>query len=205
MRERHTARRRVDSSLRDQRTRLQINEASFQFLDPIGWVHRGTRRARRHGENRHGHLRTIRQHHYHPVMTAYSRGPQRAPRLVDVLIKAAVGKRSAPRSENRRRVRNTLGLMFQYVREARKGSGGSWVYGTFVWHGSRSQPTQNYGPPVRPGAEDFDGGPNTLSTSPQFVLSALLCSSQKPMSISRYIVVAVVRFSRAQSDLPVRR
>jgi hypothetical protein len=30
-------------------------------------------------------------------------------------------------------------------------------------------------------------------------------SHQKPMSISRYIVVAAVKFSRASSDLPVRR
>jgi hypothetical protein len=34
---------------------------------------------------------------------------------------------------------------------------------------------------------------------------SLPCSSQKSMSISRYIFIAVARFSRACSGLPVRR
>jgi hypothetical protein len=34
---------------------------------------------------------------------------------------------------------------------------------------------------------------------------SLPCSPQKPMSISRYIVLAAVKFSRACSDLPLRR
>ena len=37
------------------------------------------------------------------------------------------------------------------------------------------------------------------------LISASACSSQNRMSISRYIVVAVVRCSRACSRLPVRR
>jgi hypothetical protein len=37
------------------------------------------------------------------------------------------------------------------------------------------------------------------------LISASVCSSQKPMAISRYIVVAVVRCSWACSRLPVRR
>ena len=52
-RERHAPRRRVNSSLRDQCTRVQISEISVQFLGPVGRVQRGARRARRHGENRH--------------------------------------------------------------------------------------------------------------------------------------------------------
>ena len=94
-----TARRRVDSSLRDQRARPQISEISVQFLDPIGWVQRGACRARRHGENRHRHLRTIRQHHCHPVTTAYPHGPQRAPHLCRCADKD--GRRSAERGPER--------------------------------------------------------------------------------------------------------
>jgi hypothetical protein len=42
-------------------------------------------------------------------------GPQRAPHPVEVLIKTAIGQLGAARSKNRRRVGNTLGLMFKQV------------------------------------------------------------------------------------------
>ena len=70
-------------------------------------------------------------------MSAYPHGPQRAPRLVDVLIKSAVGQRRAPRSENRRRIGNVPSLMFQQVREGRKQNGGTRVYGSSGRHGSQ--------------------------------------------------------------------
>jgi len=121
-RERHTGRRRVDPSRCDQCTRSQITEISVQFLSPIGWVHGGACRARRYGENRHRHLRTVRQHHGHPITTRYPHGPQRAPHLIDVLIETAVGQRGTAGSKYYRRVGNSLGLMFQDVRQARKRS-----------------------------------------------------------------------------------
>src|SRR5262249_9689975 len=136
-RECRTARRRVDSSLRDQRMRSQISEISVQFVGSICRVQWDAHRARLHSETRYRHLWTIRQHDGDPVMTAYPHGPQRALRLVDVLIQTAEGQRHAPRSENRRRVGNMLGLMFQQVREGRKRNGGTRVYGTSDRHGSQ--------------------------------------------------------------------
>src|SRR6516164_3520306 len=72
---------------------------------------------------------------------------------IDVLIETAVAQRGAPWSENRRRVGNTLGVMFQGVRQARKRNGGSWLYRMIVGH--------NYRPPLPPEAEDLDRRPNT--------------------------------------------
>ena len=53
-------------------------------------------------------------------------------------------------------------------------------------------------------------GPNVLTGPTRFHIVtihyiSLACSHQKPMSISRYIVVAAVKFSWACSGLPVRR
>jgi hypothetical protein len=126
--------RRIDSSLCDQCAWSQISEISFKFLGPIGWVQRDACRACLHGENRDRQLRTIRQYHGYAVTTAYPHGPQRALHFVDVLIKTAVGQRREPRSQNRRRVGNALGLMLQYVREARKRNGGPRIYDTFGRH-----------------------------------------------------------------------
>src|SRR5215813_3331695 len=58
-----TARGYVDSGLCNQGTRSQISEISVQFLGLIGRVHRDARCMRRHGEDRHRHLRTIWQHY----------------------------------------------------------------------------------------------------------------------------------------------
>ena len=108
-----TASRRIDPGHRDQRIRPQISEISVQFFGAVGWIHRGADRVGLHGENCHGHLRTIREHHRHPVTTADSRGPQRAPHPVDVLIEKAVGQGVRPGAENRRCVGDTPGLMFK--------------------------------------------------------------------------------------------
>ena len=81
------------------------------------------------------------------------------PIVVDVLIKTAVGQWSALGSENRRRVGNTLGLMLQQVRQARKRNRGLSAFGTLARHGFPAS-THAMLPLARPEAEDFDGSPN---------------------------------------------
>src|SRR5262249_38299635 len=130
-------------------------------------------------------------------MTAYPDGPQRASHFIDVLIETAVGQWDASRSQNRWRVGNSFRVMFQDVRQARKRNGMSQDCGTLVQHGCLS--TQVGSRPRLLETEDF-GKLDTNSTSPKLAMSASPCLSQNPMSISRYIVIAVVRFPRASSD-----
>ena len=54
------------------------------------------------------------------------------------------------------------------------------------------------------GAENFDQTKQALSHATIHYIS-FPCSRKTPMSISRYIVVAAVKFSRACSGLPLRR
>src|SRR5215813_7852587 len=129
-------------------------------------------------------------------MTAYPDGPQRASHFIDVLIETAVRQWDAPRSQNRWSVRNTFRVMFQDMRQARKRNGMSQDCGTLVQHGCLS--TQ-VGSGPRPPETDGFCKRDTNSTSPKLTMLASPCLSQKPMSISRYIVIAVVRFPRACS------
>src|SRR5207248_10982363 len=110
----------------------------------------------------------------------------------DVLKKAAVAQWSASRSENCQCVGSTLGVMFQQVRERRKRNVGSGINEMCGRHGSR--PTRNYGLRISPEVEDFDGERTGGCISPDFAICASPSSSQEPISRSRYIVVAVVRF-----------
>lgn len=57
-------------------------------------------------------------------MGAYPHGPQCAPHLVDVTIKTPVAQHCATRREDRRRVGNTVGLMFEQVIELENGAEG---------------------------------------------------------------------------------
>ena len=56
-----------------------------------------------------------------------------------------------------------------------------------------------------PGAEIFDQTKHALSHATIHYISPSPGSRKTPMSISRYIVVAAVKFSWACSGLPVRR
>ena len=113
-----TARRRVDSCLREQRPEGQSGKISVELLGPIGGIHGNARRARRQRENRDRHLGTIGQDDGDPITTADAHPAQRAPRRFDVLMKAPIGQRSAPGSENCRRVGNAARLVLQQVRQA---------------------------------------------------------------------------------------
>jgi len=59
--------------------------------------------------------------------------------------------------------------------------------------------------PLSSETKDFSGRPNARVSAARAYHISLRCSRQKPMSISRYIVVAMVRFWRARSVSPVRQ
>ena len=57
---------------------------------------------------------------------------------------------------------------------------------------------------IRDGGRRFTG-PNTRFDIATIHYISVPCSHQKPISISRYIIVAAVKFSRPCSGLPVQR
>ena len=99
---------------------------------------------------------------------------------------------------------NPLGVRLQQERQARKQNRALWSSERAPGMVSRPPPTQCYRS-LRLGAEDFDGSPSAWFNIAGVAHISSAYSGLKPMSSTRYIVVAVVRCSLACSSLPVRR
>src|SRR5262249_26289511 len=68
------------------------------------------------------------------VVSTYPHGPQRMLGIFDVLMQLTVCQRRTPRSQNRRRVGNTLCVMFEQVRKTGNRNLGSSACERFVSH-----------------------------------------------------------------------
>ena len=110
------ARRRVHARPCQQGLRLEIGEIEGKVARSVAWIEWRTGSAGAHGEKRHGHFWTARQHDSNAIVTAESHRVERLRQLLDVQPEALVCERCAPGSQDRHGVGRALSLVGQESR-----------------------------------------------------------------------------------------